>query len=97
MGAGGQNPVEVKQSIEGNIQTSEYNGSRFRVQAKRDVMSDEGKMSSGCEGQEVGLEDSECWKGNYTEIVGSMGGVRTKAVHRGRNGDGAQTKQGIIG
>jgi hypothetical protein len=97
MGAGGRNPVEVKQSIEGNIRTSECNGSRFRVQAKRDVMSDDGKTSGGCEGQEVGLEDSECWKGNYTEIGGSMGGVRTKAVRRGRNGDGARTKQGIIG
>jgi hypothetical protein len=44
----------------------------------------------------VGLEDSECWKENYNEIGGSMGGVRTKVVCRGRNGDGAGTKQGII-
>jgi hypothetical protein len=88
MGAGGRNPAEVKLSIEGSIPTSKCNGSRFRVQAKRDVMSDDRKMSGRCEGQEVGLEDSECWKGNYTEIGGSMGGVRTIAVCRGVTGTG---------
>ena len=60
-------------------------------------MSDYGKTSGGCEGQEVGLEDSECWRENYGEIGGSIGGVRTRAVCRGWNGDGAWTKQGIMG
>ena len=59
-------------------------------------MSDNGKTSGGCEGQEVELKDSESWKENYNEIGGSMGGVRTKVVCRGRNGERAGTKQGII-